>query len=147
MSHLAQARPPGSWTPPVGSIPSAEATAGSIAGVYEKGETMAGGRLKGVPDTYATGTGTVGHGTSARNIVSDSSTFASSVSGAQQGEPHPGRGRLGPGEAMGARLTVSPSMKMPTESPVPTQGAGATVPSSGSRMGSFSAGMSEIRAQ
>ena len=67
--------------------------------------------------------------------------FASEVSAVQQGEPHPERRRI---EAGGARLTVSPSMKVPEESPAPTQGMGRVVPSRpGRSVATFSAGASE----
>ena len=108
------------------------------------GRSSGGGRIKGVPDSYDTGTASMGRGTSGQSqIASDPWEFASAVSSAQQGEPHPARGRLSQGESQGSRLTVSPSMKIPTESPVPTQGGGMPVPSTSSRTGSFGAGQSE----
>jgi hypothetical protein len=100
------------------------------------------GRLKGVPAGYQTGTASTGYGTSARNIVSDSSEFVSGVSGGREAEPHPARPNV---ESSGARLTVSPSMKIPTESPVPTQGQGYIVPSESGRSAAFGEGAQEVR--
>ena len=80
------------------------------------------GHIKGVPDAYETGSDTYGRGESP--LAGDNAAFASGVSSAVQPEPHPPRGRLSPGESAGARLTVSPSMKFPEQSPVPTQGGG-----------------------
>jgi hypothetical protein len=99
------------------------------------------GHLKGVPDSYETGSDTYGRGESP--LSSDNAAFASGVKAGVQAEPHPAHGRLSPGESAGARLTVSPSMKMPEQSPVPTQGGGRVVPSQSSRAASFSTGMSE----
>ena len=98
--------------------------------------------IKGVPDTYDTGTDTYGPGASM--LAGDNAAFASGVAGAVQGEPHPSRGRLSEGESAGGRLTVSPSMKSPIESPVPIQGGGYPVPSISSRSGSFQAGIDEM---
>lgn len=100
------------------------------------------GHLKGVPDTYPTGTGSYGRGSGPP--LGDNSHFVSGVS-ENVSEPHPPRGKLSAGESAGARLTVSPSMKVPTESPVPTQGGGKIVPSTPSRQGSFSAGQDDMR--
>ena len=97
------------------------------------------GHLKGVPDTYETGSDTYGRG-GASPLASDNAAFASGVSAAVSAEPHPSRSRLSPGESAGARLTVSPSMKFPEQSPVPTQGGGRVVPSQPSRSGSFAQG-------
>jgi hypothetical protein len=67
------------------------------------------GHIKGVPDTYPTGTGSVGPG-GGPPLARDNASFASGVAAGVQGEPHPTRTRLSPGESAGARLTVSPSM-------------------------------------
>lgn len=96
------------------------------------------GHIKGVPDVYETGTDTYGRGESP--LSSDNAAFASGVKAGVQAEPHPSRTRMSPGESAGARLTVSPSMKIPEQSPVPTQGGGRVVPSMPSRQGSFSQG-------
>lgn len=96
-----------------------------------------GGHLKGVPDTYDTGTDTYGRGS--RAPLGDNTSFASGVSAGVDAEPHPSRTRGGP-ELANSRLTISPSMKVPQESPVPTQGQGRIVPSTPSRQGSFSQG-------
>lgn len=96
------------------------------------------GHIKGVPDTYDTGSDTYGRGESP--LSHDNASFASGVKAGVQAEPHPSRTRMSAGESAGARLTVSPSMKMPEQSPVPTQGGGKVVPSSPSRQGSFAAG-------
>jgi hypothetical protein len=101
------------------------------------------GHIKGVPDTYGTGSDTYGRGESP--LASDNAAFASGVKAGVDAEPHPPRGRLSPGESAGARLTVSPSMKIPEQSPVPTQGGGKIVPSQSSRSASFSTGISEIQ--
>jgi hypothetical protein len=95
-----------------------------------------GGHLKGVPDVLPYPTGAVGK---AGAPLGDSKAFASGVSAAVQAEPHPARTRGGP-ELANSRLTISPSMKVPQESPVPTQGQGRVVPSTPSRQGSFSQG-------
>jgi hypothetical protein len=125
----------GFWTPP-GPQPGQAGTPTSLAG--EVGAT--GGRLKGVPDVYETGTGSVGRG-SKPPLASDNAAFASGVKAGVVQEPHPSRIRMSQAESAGARLTVSPSMKVPTESPVPTQGAGHVVPSMPSRTRSFQYGM------
>jgi len=96
--------------------------------------------IKGVPDEYPTGTDTVGRG--AKPPLGDNAAFASGVSAGVQAEPHPPRTRGGP-ELANARLTVSPSMKVPQESPVPTQAQGRIVPSTPSRQGSFGVGQQE----
>lgn len=75
---------------------------------------------------YSTGTGSVGEDSSIIN--NDPREFVSEVSAVQQNEPNIPRGRLGP-DSLGARLTVSPSMKMPDNSPVPTQAMGRIVQS------------------
>jgi hypothetical protein len=93
-----------------------------------------GGRAKGVPPEYPTAT---------KPPLGDSRAFVAGVSAGVQAEPHPSRTRGGP-ELANARLTVSPSMKVPQESPVPTQGGGRIVPSTPSRQGSFSQGQSEM---
>ena len=100
------------------------------------------GHIKGVPDVYPTGTGSTGMG-GGPPLASDNAAFAAGVSAGVDAEPHPSRSRLSAGESAGARLTVSPSMKVPTESPVPTQGGGRVVPSTSSRQGSFGQGQSE----
>ena len=102
-----------------------------------------GGRLKGVPDVYETGSDTVGRG-SGPPLAKDNASFASGVSAGVQGEPHPSRSRMSAGESAGARLTVSPSMKMPQESPVPIQAGGHPVPSTPSRSQSFAAGQQDM---
>lgn len=99
------------------------------------------GHIKGVPDAYETGSDTYGRGESP--LSGDNAAFASGVTAGVTAEPHPPRGRLSPGESTGARLTVSPSMKMPEQSPVPTQGGGRVVPSQSSRQGSFGQGQME----
>jgi hypothetical protein len=96
------------------------------------------GHIKGVPDTYETGSDTYGRGESP--VSHDNAAFASGVSAGVQAEPHAARGRLSAGESAGARLTVSPSMKMPEQSPVPTQGGGRVVPSQSGRQASFATG-------
>ena len=101
---------------------------------------MAKGHIKGVPDTYETGSDTYGRGESP--LAGDNAAFVSGVGGAVDAEPHPSRTRGGP-ELANSRLTVSPSMKVPQESPVPTQGGGKIVPSTPSRQGSFAAGQQE----
>lgn len=90
-----------------------------------------GGRAKGVPPEYPTAT--------KPPLAGDNASFASGVSSAVEAEPHPSRKRAGP-ELANSRLTISPSMKVPQESPVPTQGGGRPVPSSASRQGSFGQG-------
>jgi hypothetical protein len=98
---------------------------------------MGGGHLKGVPDTLPYPTGAVGK--TGPPLSGDNASFASGVSAGVQAEPHPSRTRGGP-ELANSRLTISPSMKVPQESPVPTQGQGRIVPSTPSRQGSFSQG-------
>lgn len=90
-----------------------------------------GGRAKGVPAEYPSAT--------KPPLAGDNASFASGVSSAVEPEPHPGRTRGGP-ELANSRLTISPSMKIPQESPVPTQGGGRPVSSTPSRQGSFSQG-------
>jgi hypothetical protein len=146
-SHLGQAGGPGGiWSPPFAGSPGGEAAlaAGESTARGEAQVPFAGGRylgtgghLKGVPDTYETGTDTYGMG--AKPPLGDSGAFVSGVASAVQPEPHPPRTRGGP-ELANSRLTVSPSMKVPQESPVPTQGQGRVVPSTPSRQGSFSQG-------
>jgi hypothetical protein len=97
------------------------------------------GHIKGVPDTYETGSDTYGRG-GGPPLAGDNAAFIAGVSAGVQAEPHPARTRVS--ESAGARLTVSPSMKMPEQSPVPTQGGGHVVPSQTSRQGSFSTGQS-----
>jgi hypothetical protein len=131
----------GAWTgyPPrdAAALSGAEATArGNVNVPIAGGRVMQSkGRLQGVPEDYETGTGTYGRG--AGPPLGDNAAFASGVSAGVQAEPHPPRGRI---EGGGARLTISPSMKVPQESPVPTQGGGRTVPSTPSRQGSFAQG-------
>jgi hypothetical protein len=131
-SHLGQARS-GIWYPP-GPQPGMVGTPTGLGG--EVGAT--GGRLKGVPDTYETGSDTYGRG-SGPPLARDNAAFVSGVRDTVH-EPTAHRGRLSAGESAGARLTVSPSMKMPQESPVPTQGGGYPVPSSPGRTAMFGAG-------
>lgn len=92
-----------------------------------------GNRAKGVPPEYPSAT---------KPPLGDSSHFVAGVSSGVSAEPHPARTRGGP-ELANARLTVSPSMKVPQESPVPTQGQGRIVPSMPSRQGSFGYGQQE----
>jgi hypothetical protein len=96
------------------------------------------GHIKGVPDAYETGSDTYGRGENP--LAHDNAAFTSGVSAGVQAEPHPARTRLSESESAGARLTVSPSMKMPEQSPVPTQGGGKVVPSTPSRQASFGQG-------
>lgn len=138
-SHLGMAegnaKRNGIWHPP-GPQPGMVGTPTSLGG--EVGAT--GGRLKGVPDAYETGSDTVGRG-ARPPLASDNAAFASGVSAGVVSEPHPSRIRLSQGESAGARLTVSPSMKVPQESPVPIQAGGHPVPSTApSRQRSFGAG-------
>lgn len=145
-SHMGQAGGPGGiWSPPFAGSPGGEAAlaAGESTAQGNAQVPFAGGRylgsgghLKGVPDTLPYPTGAVGK---AGPPMGDSKAFASGVSAAVQPEPHPPRTRGGP-ELANSRLTISPSMKVPQESPVPTQGGGRTVPSTPSRQGSFSQG-------
>jgi hypothetical protein len=142
MAHAARSK--GNWQgyPPSdeAALSQAESTAqGNVSVPATGGRSRGGSRLKGVPDAYETGTDTVGRG-SGPPLASDNASFASGVKGGVQAEPHPSRTRMSAGESAGARLTVSPSMKTPQESPVPTQGGGYPVPSTPSRSGSFSAG-------
>jgi hypothetical protein len=95
------------------------------------------GHLKGVPDAYDTGSDTYGRGQSP--LSSDNASFASGVKAGVDAEPHPPRTRGGP-ELANSRLTISPSMKIPEQSPVPTQGGGRVVPSTPGRQASFSQG-------
>lgn len=99
------------------------------------------GHKKGVPDTLPTTGRMVGKG--GAPLAKDNASFASGVAGGVQAEAHPSRSRMGAGESAGARLTVSPSWKIPQESPVPTQGGGRPVPSTPSRQGSFGAGQGD----
>jgi hypothetical protein len=137
----------GAWQrPPAGqaALGEAEATsrgAGQVPIAGGRAMMHSKGHLKGVPDVYETGSDTYGRG--AGPPLGDNSAFASGVGAGVQAEPHPPRGRLSPGESAGARLTVSPSMKMPEQSPVPTQGGGRVVPSTPSRQGSFGQGQQE----
>jgi hypothetical protein len=144
-SHLGQAEA-GAWSPAFAGSPGGdaalsegEATAGGIAQIPIAGGRYLGtkGHLKGVSDSYGTGTGSVGRG---GPPLGDNSAFASGVSAGVAAEPHPSRGRMSPGESAGARLTVSPSMKVPQESPVPTQAGGHVVPSVPGRQASFGQG-------
>lgn len=108
------------------------------------GKSKGGGdyAIHGVPPSYPTGTGAMDK--YGPPLASDNASFASGVSAAVSAEPHPSRTRMSAGESAGARLTVSPSMKMPEQSPVPTQGGGRVVPSTPSRQGSFSAGQQDM---
>jgi hypothetical protein len=150
MSHLGMAeanRGGSNWTgyPPSGeaALAQAEATArGNVSIPAAGGRSMESrGHIKGVPDVYETGSDTYGRGETP--LAPDNAAFTSGVKAGVVAEPHPPRGRLSPGESAGARLTVSPSMKMPEQSPVPTQGGGRVVPSQSSRQGSFSTGQME----
>ena len=140
-SHLGQAEEAGIWHPPGPGLSTAEGTAGQTTDISYAGGRYLGtkGHIKGVPDTYPTGTGSTGMG--AGPPLGDNSSFVAGVSGGVDAEPHPARQRM---ESSGARLTVSPSMKVPQESPVPTQGGGAVVPSTPSRQGSFGQGQQEM---
>jgi len=110
----------------------AESTAqGNVQIPIAGGRIMgSGGRAKGVPAEYPT---------APKPPLGDSSHFVAGVAASVQAEPHPARTRGGP-ELANSRLTISPSMKVPQESPVPTQGGGRPVPSTSSRQGSFGAG-------
>ena len=139
--------PSGFWSPPYAGSPggdaalsTAESSAQGNAGVPIAGGRYlgTGGHLKGVPDTLPYPTDA--YGKSGPPLAKDNASFASGVSAGTQAEPHPARTRLSEGESAGARLTVSPSMKMPEQSPVPTQATGRVVPSTPSRQGSFSQG-------
>src|SRR5215831_1016294 len=138
-SHLAMTGgPSGIWHPPAGgpaALSTAEATArGEVQVPVAGGRLLGTGRAKGVPAEYPT---------APKPPLGDNAAFVSGVQAGVQAEPHPSRTRLSPGESAGARLTVSPSMKIPQESPVPTQGQGRIVPSQPSRQGSFATGQSE----
>lgn len=108
---------------------------------------MANSNLKGVPSDYPTGSGSTGRGSSARSLLSsDNAAFVAGVQSVIHPELHPPRERLSQGESASARLTVSPSMKIPTVSPGPTQGAGRVVPSRpGRSRDTFDAGAAEER--
>lgn len=100
------------------------------------------GHLPGQPMSYSTGDGAVGE--DPQIIATDPAEFVSEVSAVRQNEPHPSRGRIS--GASGARLTISPSMKVPESSPAPTQGMGRVVPSQpGRSTGTFFMGMDEER--
>ena len=142
-SHLGQA---GTWSPPYAASPGGEAAlAAGEATARGEGEipiaggryTGTGGHLKGVPDVLPYPTGAVGK---EGPPLGDSKAFVAGVSAGVQAEPHPPRTAM---ESHGARLTVSPSMKIPQESPVPTQGGGRIVPSTPSRQGSFGQGQQD----
>jgi hypothetical protein len=146
-SHLGMAE---QWSPPYAGSPggdaalsAAESTASGNAQIPIAGGRYlgTGGHLKGVPDTLDYPTDAVGR--SGPPLAKDNASFASGVSSGVIAERHPPRSRLSAGESAGARLTVSPSMKVPQESPVPTQGQGRIVPSTPSRSGSFSQGQGE----
>ena len=103
-----------------------------------------GNNIRGVPSSYPTGNGSNGRRSSARNLVSDSSEFVSGVSAVMHPEGREARHAMNSAEAATARLTVSPSMKIPTESPAPTQGGGRVVTSRPGRSRStFDAGAAE----
>jgi len=136
-SHLGMVeRPSSAWKgyPPSdeAALSTAEATSRGNTDIPIAGGRYVGtGRAKGVPPEYPTA--------GKPPLASDNAAFASGVSAGVQAEPHPPRTRGGP-ELANARLTVSPSMKIPQESPVPTQGQGKVVPSTPSRQGSFGQG-------
>jgi hypothetical protein len=150
MSHLGMAeghaKRSGMWSPPsawaAGNLGRAESIAGSEEGIVTGG-SMSGkkGYIQGQPNLSSYGTAAIGK--AGPPLASDNNAFASGVSAAREIEPNKGKPKLSEGEARGARLTVSPSMKMPSESPVPTQGGGHPVPSISSRLGSFGAGQSD----
>ena len=140
-SHLGMAEQgasmAGAWTRPPSddaALGQAEATArGNVQVPVAGGRVMkSSGRAKGVPPEYPT---------ASPPPLGDNSHFVAGVAGGVQAEPHPPRAAM---ESHGARLTVSPSMKVPTESPVPTQGGGRPVPSTSSRQGSFGQGQQEM---
>ncbi len=105
------------------------------------------GKTRGVPDSYPTGDASTGRGTSAANtLASDNAAFGSEVDAQQATWPAGGRGRgISQEEAAGARLTVSPSMKIPDNAGVPTQYMGNTVPSKpGRSAATFFMGADEV---
>lgn len=76
--------------------------------------------------------------------VGDLGEFASEVSAVAQNEPHPPRGAINGADTASARLAISPSMKIPTESPAPTQWQGRVVQSRpGRSTGTFFQGAQE----
>jgi hypothetical protein len=108
------------------------------------------GHLPGVPDAnqYSTGEtnyeGSMWGSDPAVSRVGDAGEFASEVSAVVQGEPHPGRVGVMADTSGSARLTISPSMKIPQESPVPTQWQGRIVQSRpGRSMATFNDGSNE----
>lgn len=141
-SHLGMAE---QWNPPYAGSPggeaalsAAEATASGNAQVPIAGGRYlgSGGHLKGVPDTLDYPTDAYGR---SGPPLGDNRAFASGVASGVQAEPHPPRTRGGP-ELANSRLTVSPSMKVPTESPVPPYHQGRIVPSTPGRTASFGQG-------
>ena len=76
--------------------------------------------MPGVPDQYGVGS---------PPLAEDSAEFASAVSDSMATWPTGGRSHAVADESPGARLTVSPSMKIPTESPVPPYHQGRVVQS------------------
>lgn len=91
--------------------------------------------MPGVPDQYSAGPAP---------LAKDSSEFAEAVSSTMANEPHGGRSRGVADTSAGARLTISPSMKVPTESPAPVQGDGRVVQSfRGRSFTDFNRGRSE----
>lgn len=92
----------------------------------------------GVPDAYQP---------SQAPLATDNAEFAAEVSAVAANEPHGGRKGVPADTSAGARLTISPSMKIPIESPAPTQGQGKVVQSMrGRSFTTFNQGMSEVYA-
>jgi hypothetical protein len=149
-SHLGMAegnaKRSGMWQrPPSGpaALAGAEATARGEEPVMQGNRTgisIGDYPVHGVSPEYETGSDTYGRG-SGPPLAKDNAAFASGVSAGVQTERNPRRTPMNAGESSAARLSVSPSMKMPQESPVPIQGGGYPVPSVPSRSGSFQAGM------
>lgn len=100
--------------------------------------------MPGVPDDFTAQAWS--RGDAAPAILSqDSAEFASAVSDSQATWPTGGRSHAVADESSGARLTVSPSMKIPTESPVPPYHQGRTVQSfRGRSFQGFNEGASEV---
>lgn len=102
------------------------------------------GHHPGVPDDFTAQAWSQGDSAPAL-LNSDSANFASAVSDAQATWPTGGRSHIMADESSGARLTVSPSMKVPTESPVPPYHQGRIVSSfRGRSYRGFSQGAGEV---
>lgn len=90
-----------------------------------------GKRNKGVPDVLPTNSSeSIG---SASPLSRRNNDRVAPVSGAQPRATAFARGVMGPPESLGARLSISPSMKIPAnaQEAAATQANGRTVPSSG----------------